>query len=249
VYRLIIFSFFFALFLSGCGSKNILADSYAVKERDAHQKQYHSKRNYFPGTFEYRIRPHDRIAVRVYNHPELSSGTVAEGTAVGGLLVDVRGNVILPLLNTVHLGGLTQPQASQKLRRLYSRYLKQASVQVEVLDKRAYVVGEVKTPGVVKLPNEQTALLQAIAERGGFSDTANRAKIVILRNMGRRTRADVVDLTNLTSLSYAGMMIRPGDVVYVAPTGMKNFEVNIGRIFQIASYVMSPFAYYKALTK
>jgi len=225
---------------TGCGSKNILADSYAVKERDAHQKEHHSKRNYFPGRFEYRIQPHDRLQVTVYNHPELSSKN---------LLVDARGNAILPLLNTVHLGGLTQPQASHKLHALYDRYLRQASVNVEVLDKRAYVVGEVKVPGVVKLPNEQTALLQAIAERGGFTDTANRAKIVILRDMKNRTRADVVDLTNLTSLSYAGMMIRPGDVIYVAPTSMKNFEVNLGRVFQLASTILSPFAYYKSITE
>ncbi len=239
MYRLIAFSFLITFFLSGCGSKNILADSYVVKERDAHQKQYHAKKNYFNGRFEYRIQPHDRINVLVYNHPELSSKS---------LLIDSKGNAILPLLNTVRLGGLTQPQASQKLRQLYSRYLKKASVNVETINKRAYVVGEVRSPGAIPLPNEQTALLQAITERGGFLNTANRAKIVILRNLGRQTRADVVDLTNLTSLSYAGMMIRPGDVVYIAPTSMKNFEVNIGRIFQIASYMMSPFAYYKTLT-
>ena len=238
MYKYLALVFVLLFSLTGCGSKNILADSYVVKERDAHQKKYHSKRNYFPGRFEYRIQAHDRIAVIVYNHPELSGKS---------LLVDSRGNVILSLLNTVHVGGLTQPQASRKLRSLYGRYLKQASVQVETLDKRAYVVGEVRSPGAIPLPNEQTALLQAIATRGGFRDTANRAKIVVLRNVGRRTRADVVDLTNLTSLSYAGMMIRPGDVVYVAPTAMKNFEVNILPIFKMASSIMSPFAYYKAL--
>jgi polysaccharide export outer membrane protein len=242
----ILLSFIILILITGCGSRNILADSYIVKERDAHQKQYHSKRNYFPGLFEYRIQPHDRLQIQVYNHPELSTGT---DQRVGGILVDAGGNVILPLLNSVHLAGLTQPQASRKLRSLYSRYLKHASVQVESLDKKAYVVGEVKSPGIVKLPNEQTALLQAIAERGGFNDTANRAKIVVLRNVGKKTKADVVDLTNLTSLSYAGMIVHPGDVIYVAPTSMKNFEVNIGQIFKIASYVLSPFAYYKALTK
>jgi polysaccharide export outer membrane protein len=236
VYKYLALVFVLLFSLTGCGSKNILADSYVVKERDAHQKQYHSKRNYFPGRFEYRIQPHDRLVVAVYKHPELSGK---------GLLVDSRGNVILPLINTVHLGGLTQPQASRKVQRLYSRYLKHASVQVESLDKKAYVVGEVRTPGPVPLPNEQTALLQAIATRGGFLDTANRAKIVVLRNVGKQTRADVVDLTNLTSLSYAGMMIRPGDIIYVAPTAMKNIEVNILPIFKIASTVMSPFALFK----
>ena len=240
MYKYLALVFVLLFSLTGCGSKNILADSYVVKERDAHQKKYHATKNYFNGRFEYRIQPHDRLTVAVYNHPELSGKD---------LLVDSRGNIILPLINTVHLGGITQPQASHKLRALYGRYLKHASVNVESTSKRAYVVGEVRSPGTLSLPNEQTALLQAIATRGGFKDTANRAKIIVMRNVGRGSRADVVDLTNLTSLSYAGMMIRPGDIIYVPPTAMKDFEVNIGRIFKIASYVLSPFAYYSALTK
>lgn len=229
-----------AFLLSGCGSKNLLEDSYVVKQRDAHQKKYHATKNYFNGRFEYRIQPHDRIGVAVYNHPELSGK---------GLLIDASGNVMFPLLGSVHLGGLTQPQAGRKLQRLYSRYLKRASVQLEVINKRAFVVGEVRSPGPIPLTNEQMPLLSAIATRGGFRDTANRSKIVILRAVGRGTRADVVDLTNLTSLSYASMMIRPNDIIYVAPTAMKDFQLNILPIFQMATTIMSPFAYYKTLTK
>jgi polysaccharide export outer membrane protein len=217
-----------------------LADSSLIQHKESVHLPRQARHNYSNGRFEYRIQPHDRLAVAVYKHPELSGK---------GLLVDSRGNIILPLINTVHVGGLTQPQASRLLRRRYGHYLKRASVHVESMDKRAYIVGEVRSPGVLPLPNEQTALLQAIATRGGFRDTANRARIIIMRNVGKGSQADVVDLTNVTSLSYAGMMIRPGDIVYVPPTNMKDFEVNIGRIFQIASYVLSPFAYYNSLTK
>ena len=232
--------FLLALFLGGCASKNLLEDSNVVKQRDAHQKKYHATKKYFNGRFEYRIQPHDRINVLAYGHPEMSTK---------GALVDSRGNIILPLLSSVHVAGLTQPQASRKLQRLYARYLKRPSIQVETINKRAFVVGEVRSPGPVPLTNEQMPLLSAIATRGGFRDTANRSKIVILRSVGRGTRADVVDLTNLTSLSYAGMMIKPNDIIYVAPTSLKNFQLNILPIFKMASTIMSPFAYYKTLTK
>ena len=236
----IAFSLMIALLLSGCGSKNLLQESYIVKQRDAHQKKYHSHKNYFNGRFEYRIQPHDRLSVVIYNHPELSSK---------GVLVDASGNAMLPLLNTVHLGGLTQPQAGRRLQNLYGHYLKRVSVQLEVINKRAYVVGEVRSPGALTLTNEQIPLLAAIATRGGFRDTANRSKIVILRAVGRGTRADVVDLTNLTSLSYAGMMIKPNDIIYVAPSALKDFQVNILPIFKMATTIMSPFAAYKTLTE
>ncbi len=235
---LVLVSIAIVVLLSGCSSKNILADSPIVQARDAHQKKYHSRRNYFPGRFEYRIQPHDRLAIKTYKHNELSGSNI---------LLDSRGNVDLPLLHTVHLAGLTQPQASRKLTNMYKRYLKKSQVHVEVQNKHAYLIGEVRAPGVVPLPNEEMPLLPLIASRGGFLDSANKEKIVILRAVGRRTRADVVDLTNLTSLSYAGMMIRPGDVVYVAPTGLKNFQTKILPIFQMATTMMSPFAVLKGL--
>ncbi len=234
----IAFSLLIAILLSGCGSKNLLQESYVVKERDAHQKKYHATKNYFNGRFEYRIRPHDRIAIKVYKHGELSGS---------GILVDSRGNVLLPLLHTVHLAGLTQGQASRKLTALYGRYIKRSFAHVETQSKHAYVIGEVRSPGVVPLPNEEMPLLSLIATRGGFRDTANRAKILVLRSVGRGTRADVVDLTNLTSLSYAGMMIHPNDIVYIVPTGLKNFQVNILPVFQMAASMMSPFAILKSL--
>ncbi len=229
----IAFPLMIALLLSGCGSKNLLQESYIVKQRDAHQKKYHSHKNYFNKRFEYRIRPHDRLSIKVYKHGELSGS---------GILVDSRGDVLLPLLHTVHLAGLTQGQASRKLTALYGRYIKRSFTHVETQSKHAYIIGEVRSPGVVPLPNEEMPLLSLIATRGGFRDTANRAKILVLRSVGRGTRADVVDLTNLTSLSYAGMMIHPNDIVYIVPTGLKNFQVNILPIFQMAATIISPFA-------
>jgi hypothetical protein len=89
-------------------------------------------------------------------------------------------------------------------------------------------------------------LLQFIASAGDFNDNANRAKIVILRRVGHKgTRAKVVDLTNLTSLSYAGMMVRPNDIVYVAPVAAKAIEENLGRIMRIAGLMLQPYVYYK----
>jgi len=116
VHRFFVLSFFIlALFLGGCASKNLLEDSNVIKQRDAHQKKYHTTKNYFNGRFEYRIQPHDRINVLAYGHPEMSTK---------GALVDSRGNIILPLLRSVHVAGLTQPQASHKLQHLYARYLR-----------------------------------------------------------------------------------------------------------------------------
>ncbi len=240
----ILFTILIALLsLPGCAPKALLEESHAVQAQETHKAQQ-QPRVYHNARFEYRIAPHDRIQVTVYNHPELSTQTLNKD----GVLVDSSGITHLPLINAVRIGGLTQPQAAHRVQERYGKYLKKSSVQLEVLNKRAFVAGEVKRPGVVKLPNEQTALLQAITEVGGFTDTADKSRIFLIRKSGRGSRVAIIDLTNPTSLSHATMMIRPNDILYVTPSKMKSVALPAASIFKLVADALLPFVRYQDLT-
>ena len=200
-----------SIILSGCTSKNLLEDS-AVVNKKIEQKKTKKLKNYRNYSYEYRVAPHDRVSVSVYKHSELSSGNI---------LLDSRGTAILPLVGSVRLAGLTQTQASKKVRRLYSKYLKNPDTRLEVLNKKAFIIGEVASQGVIPLVNEQISLLEAISSRGGFKDYANREKLIIIRKSGSHPKIEIVDLTNLTSLSYTNMMIRANDIIYVPSAKVK----------------------------
>ncbi len=200
--------------------------------------------------FEYKILPHDRISIMVYQHPDLSTTTPMMATQDKGMLVDAEGIVSLPLLEDVKIAGLTQTQASQKVEQGYDKYLNYSKVRIEVLNKRAYVIGEVKKPGELTLDNEQITLLQALARAGDFTETANRQKILIIRSKQNGSETLMVDLTDENSITHASLMIRPNDIVYVMPTNMKAINTNIASItpvFQLISNILSPFVSYTYL--
>ena len=235
------------LSLSGCASKALFEESHIVQAQEARntQQQPHVYRN---ARFEYRIAPHDRVQITVFNHPELSTASAEGMNSANGILVDSAGRIHLALIGSVHIGGLTQPRAARKIQSLYGHYLKKSSVQLEVLNKRAFVAGEVKNPGVVKLPNEQTALLQAITEVGGFTDAADKERIFLIRKSGRGSRVAIIDLTNPASLSHATMMIRPNDILYVTPSKMKSIALPAASIFKLVADALLPFVRYQDLT-
>ena len=243
MYRTFFYTLLVSLFFAGCAPKALLEESYKVKAKQT-QADQSQPRVYRNARFEYRISPHDRIQVTVYNHPELSTQTINKD----GLLVDSSGIVHLPLINAVKVRGLTQPQAAHRVQARYGHYLKKSSVQLEVLNKRAFVAGEVKSPGVVKLPNEQTALLQAITEVGGFTNAADKARIFLIRKSGSGSRVAIIDLTNPTSLSHATMMIRPNDILYVTPSKMKSIALPAASIFKLVADALLPFVRYQDLT-
>jgi len=204
--------------------------------------------------FEYKIRPHDRVSIITYRHPELSTnaGQVgAEGGLGQGLLVNSQGIIRLPLINDVKIAGLSQPEAQLKLEKEFREYLRHPSVQVEVLNKRAFILGEVNRPGPIALRNEQIPLLQLLSIAGDLTTSANRQSIIILKNQGSTVQTKVISLVGRDSLITANQMIQPNDVIYVTPKGMSIFnnKVNeINPIFQLVANALTPFLTIRLLT-
>ncbi len=201
--------------------------------------------------FEYKIVPNDRVSVIIYRHPELSPSTLGNITRDRGILINSKGNIRLPLVKSIHLAGLTQTDAEKKIEDKFKKYIKSPDVYFEVLNKRAYVIGEVNRPGEVELPNEKLNLIETIAKAGDLKDSANRKAIMILRGNGNGISSEVVDLTDFNSLKTANLMIKPNDIVYVLPNDMKAFNVKVDEVnplFRLINGVLSPFITIKVLS-
>ena len=215
------------------------------------------KQHTFVQSYEYIIRPQDRLKVAIYRNPELASQTSSGSNQLGqdmqedGILVDTRGYISLPLIGAIKVAGLTQTEASNLITRKYKKYLKIPIVYVEVLNKRIYVLGEVKKPGPIKLDHEKLTLLEAIAHAGDFTNDAIRNNIIIVsKNREGKATMRSVDLTNFDQLKFASMLLRPDDVVYVQPNGWKEYKVtsdNFTAPFRTISEIVSPLVQLKYL--
>jgi len=198
-------------------------------------------------SYDYRIKPNDRVAITVYKYPELTPTSMSEK----GILVDANGYISLPLIHRVHLAGLTQSQAGKLLERRYSRYLKDPSLNLEVLNKRAYVLGEVKKPGPVPIDREKTTVFEAIAVGGGLTDDAMRDNVLVLSH-DRRGNLELrrIDLSNFHNIAMSNLTIKPDDVIYVPPSGWKEFRINSSNftsVLKTISDIASPFVTLKYL--
>ncbi len=201
--------------------------------------------------FEYKIRPYDRVSVIVYKHPDISTSSQNTIKQEHGILVNAKGYIRLPLIKKIYLQGLTQTEAEDVLEKAYSVYIKKPNIQIEVLNKRAYVIGEVNRPGEISLPNEQLTLLQILASSGDLTDSADRRSILIIDgNSARKSKTRVVNLTDKHSLQTANLMIKPNDIVYVMPNNMKAFNIGVKEttpIFRLINQMLTPFVNIKFL--
>jgi polysaccharide export outer membrane protein len=242
---------FISIGFSGCSNKeNYLLFNKAELNQPVNTKPVEST-TVSNVQFEYKIQPHDRISVIVYKHPELSTSNVNRQTE-RGILVNSRGELRMPLVKRVKIAGLTQTEAEDKLSQALSTYIKSPDVQLEVMNQRAYVVGEVKSPGEIPLDNERLTLLQAIAKSGDLTDSANRQSILIFKGGDTaKVHTRVVNLTDVNSLKTANLMIQPNDIVYVMPNDMKAFNVGVTEIspvFRLIGDILQPFVSIKYLS-
>ena len=238
------------LLLNGCSGQN-------YKLAQTEQADTVESKNLSDRSIEYRILPQDRLEVSLYKDPAQGNSVVTtnelgQSMNTNGILVDAKGYIVLPLVGKIKVSGLSQSEAASRITGQYKKYLNTPSVYVEVLNKRIYVLGEVKKPGVVKLDREKMTLFEAIAFSGDLTDSAVRDNIIILSNdikSGMQMRR--VDLTNFDTMRYASLMLRPNDIVYVQPDGWKEFKIasdNFTAPFETIAKIASPFVTIKYLT-
>lgn len=152
-----------------------------------------------PAAAEATPRPGDRIAIRIWNEPEMSDTfNIAE-----------TGEAILPKLGSVRVVDQPIGALQDSLRRSYAVFLRNPSVEVTVL-RRVGISGEVKAPGVY-LADLTMTLPDVIALAGGLTDKGNPNNIVVVRGKERiRYRS-----SNQGEFLVAGL--RSGDQVTVRP--------------------------------
>jgi polysaccharide biosynthesis/export protein len=156
----------------------------------------------------YKIGPEDVLDISVWKSPELSRS------------VPVRpdGKVSLPLVNDIKAAGLTPEQLRQELTTRLSDFIPAPEVAVivrEVHSAKAAVVGAVRSPGRFELRSPAT-VLEVIAMAQGFTDFAERDRIVILRQNGRTTVRIPFRYTKLEiGTEQDNFFVEPGDIIVV----------------------------------
>ncbi|MEA3490837.1 MAG: polysaccharide biosynthesis/export family protein [Campylobacterota bacterium] len=204
------------LVVSGCNSGR--SDYELLKSK----KQVKSEKKMSMQSIEYKIMPHDRLSVVIYQYPELTPTSMNEK----GILIDNEGYISLPLIHKVKIAGYTQSAAARMIEGRYKKYLTDPSLNIEVMNKRVYVLGEVKKPGVVQLDNEVGTVMQVIAHAGGLTNSARRDSLYIVSSDGKNNMTmRRVNLTSFSSIQRTNIVIKPNDVLYVQPNKWKSFKV------------------------
>lgn len=167
------------------------------------------------GEADYRIGQDDELDISVYGDADLmKTQTVRPG-----------GKVSFPLIGDVLAAGRTPDELRQEIARRLGAYVKNARVTVIVSkygSRRVSVLGEVKTPGVLRLTTE-ISILEGLSRAGGITEDADLRAALLMR--GREVLP--IDFEKL--LRYGdpaqNVLLRPDDVILIPNVKDKKVSV------------------------
>src|SRR5438552_9108944 len=156
----------------------------------------------------YILSANDQVAVEVFGEEDLRTNGRLNG----------EGNLSVPLLGSVHLGGLTLTQAAAKLTDLYGHdYLVNPKVNVMLVGyakRRFTMLGQINRPGSYEMPDgspQGIDLLEAIAMAGGYTRIAAPEKVSVRRG----NQVLRVDAKRQARGSHSAFTVLPGDTITV----------------------------------
>jgi polysaccharide export outer membrane protein len=200
--------------------------------------------------FESKIINGDRLSISVsslssvedglFNSPGASAGAAIGGTTGGGFLVQQDGTVLLHRLGVVKVAGLTRKELSTNLQEKLIGYMKEPIVQVNFLNHKITILGEVGNPQVLALPQDQLSLIDALVLSGDVKATAKRNDITIIREEGTEKKVKHINLEDNSIFSSPWYYVQPNDIILVSVDTEKFVkEQNKGKIQTTVGLVVS----------
>ena len=176
-----------------------------------------------------RVQPNDVIQFRLFANDGFKMiDLISEGGRDNTLMsrtffsyyVEYDGTVKLPLIGRIPLIGYTLREAEALLEEKYSQFYNHPFVQLNITNRRVVVFpgggGDAK---VVPLEQNNTTLLEVLAQTGGMSKRGDAHKVKVFRvDPSGKRKVYQFDMSDISGLQYADMVMQGDDVVYVQPT-------------------------------
>lgn len=186
-------------------------------------------------------------AVIPFNQPVVprptTNGNIRSTQQLQTYLVSVDGTIDFPLIGSIKLAGMTRTKATEHLKELLSKYVKNPIVNVRILNFKVSVLGEVLRPGTFNIQDERVTVLEALGLAGDMTIFGDRENVKIIREVDGVKTYGELDFTSSSVISSPFYYLQQNDVVIISPNKAQiqssSFNRNTSVFISIAGIIIS----------
>jgi polysaccharide export outer membrane protein len=162
-------------------------------------------------------QPFNRMRMGPNNNMNFGGNMGMNAQNLFGYLVGYDGYIDFPVIGRVAVTGLTLTETRNLLLTLIQPYLSDAVVNVQFLNFKFTILGEVGRPNSYNVPNPRITILEAIGMAGDLSLYANRTNILVIREVNGVREYGTLDLQSPELFSSPYFYLAQNDVIYIEP--------------------------------
>ena len=196
----------------------------------------------------------DPSAVAPFNLPAVSyakqtqpefNGTqdVSASQAMQSYTVDSEGFINFPVLGKIQLGGMTKQDATDQLEKKISSFVSDPIVNIQIVNFKVTVLGEVTKPGSYPVNSDRVSLLDALGLANDLTIYGNRKNVLLVRDSDGKKEMIRFDLTKSDMFDSPYFYLQQNDVLYVEPNkarkGNAKYSQNQQFNISLASTIIS----------
>ena len=163
-------------------------------------------------------------------------------------IIDKNGTIEFPILGPIKIGGLPKSEPIEKIKVLLKDHVKDAVVNLRILNFKISVLGEVAKPSTYTVNSERITLLEALSLAGDLTIYGNRNTIMVIRENEGNKEIERVDITKADFLTSPYYYLTQNDVIYVEPNKTRVNSSAIGPNITIGISALSLIVTIIALT-
>ena len=239
---ILIFGVFFVL-MSSCATKESIVLFQDDEQKDAQNTSENVSYLYEKGTIQKNdilkvsVSALDMMSVAAFVTDNIQARTPQQ-FLLDGFKVNENGKINLPLVGEVEVLGLTLNQASLFIQRELSKSIIDPIVNLNFLNFRFTILGEVNNPGTFTVYNPKINLIQALGLAGDITITGKRNNIKLIREVGGTMTTTIIDLTKSDFIGTDVFYLQKDDIIYIEPSFTRiTYSGYIGPLGSIATFI------------
>lgn len=248
MYKTILYFLVMVLALQSCANKKDILYFQDSKDHNVERIIYQNSK----------IQPNDILSILVtapipeaaipYNVQTTGTGNFdIESLKLQGYLVSEEGTIDFPILGELMITEMASEEVEDFIAKQLSDngHLKNATVNVRLLNAKVTILGEVMRPGTYSFTEQNITLPQALGYSGDLTILGKREDVLLIREENGFRTINHIDLTSADWFDGPYYYIKPNDLIVINPNKVKvksaGFIGNAGIVLTIASLVLSSF--------
>lgn len=173
------------------------------------------------------VSSNDPLASAMFNLPLYTSADKSLGAASPTLRnfqtyrVDSKGDINMPMLGKIHVGGMTTEQLTTYLTTRIGEEVADPVVTVKLLGFAVSVAGEVTHPGRIEATGNRFSVLDALTAAGDLTPYGVRNNVLLVREENGERKFVHLDLSKSETLKSPYFYLRQNDYIYVSPNEVR----------------------------